>query len=176
MLAAAILTARSPYGSLQVMPYGSHIHLQENSMATDLGQIQRELEEEIRQLELEKAGYDARLEEKRRLLSRLRVDEAPPQPEPVPVVEAPAQPAPVAIAASSGRVSITDLGQAPLRGGTANASRTRATCWTTSTFPTTSPRNTPRRAMQPLARYSGGQDAALSWPLRLTWCWQTAPV
>ena len=93
------------------MPYGSHIHLQENSMATDLGQIQRELEEEIRQLELEKAGYDARLEEKRRLLSRLRVDEAPPQPEPVPVVEAPAQPAPVAVAASSGRVSITDLGK-----------------------------------------------------------------
>ena len=49
-------------------------------MAADLSQIEMELEEEIRQLELEKASYDARLEEKRRLLSRLRVDAAPPQP------------------------------------------------------------------------------------------------
>ena len=82
-------------------------------MAADLTALQRELEEEIRQLELEKAGYDARLEEKRRLLSRLRVDEAPPQPEaaPEPVVETPAQTAPAASGASSGRVSITDLGK-----------------------------------------------------------------
>ena len=81
-------------------------------MAADLDDLQRELEEEIRQLELEKAGYDARLEEKRRLLSRLRLDAAPPQP--APVVEPPAQPAQattVTAAPSSGRVSITDLGK-----------------------------------------------------------------
>ena len=81
-------------------------------MAADLSQIQRELEEEIRQLELEKAGYDARLEEKRQLLSRLRMEAAPPQP--APVEEPPAQTPPAATVtavASSGRVSITDLGK-----------------------------------------------------------------
>ena len=33
-------------------------------MAIDLGEIEKELEEEIRELELEKAGYEARLDEK----------------------------------------------------------------------------------------------------------------
>ena len=79
-------------------------------MAIDLSELERELEEEIRQLEFEKAVHDARLEEKRRLLSRLRVDDPAPAP-PVPVEEAPPQSAVAPTVASSGRVSITDLGK-----------------------------------------------------------------
>ena len=75
-------------------------------MATDMSELERELEEEIRELELEKAGYDARLEEKRRLLSRLRRGAVEEQP--TPALEAPAQDT---SSAGSGRVSITDLGK-----------------------------------------------------------------
>ncbi len=82
-------------------------------MAIDLSELQRELEEEIRDLELQKAVCDARLEEKRLLLSRLRQDDAPVE-QPAPPAETPephAQPAAVASPASGGRVSITGLGK-----------------------------------------------------------------
>lgn len=76
-------------------------------MAIDLEKLRTELEEEIRGLELQKAVCDARLEEKRHLLSRLSQDT--PQ-EPVPAPEAPAQPV-ASAGAPGGRVSITDLGK-----------------------------------------------------------------
>ena len=79
-------------------------------MAADLGELAAELEQEIQQMELEKAVQDARLEEKRRLLSRLTVDVPSPEP-PAPIEEAPPQPSAGASAAASGRVSITDLGK-----------------------------------------------------------------
>ena len=55
-----------------------------------MGGLEKELEEEIRELELNKARYDAQLEEKRSLLSRLRQSVA--------VAEEPAPPAPAPIA------------------------------------------------------------------------------
>ena len=80
-------------------------------MAIDLENLQRELEEEIRDLELERAVCDARLEEKRLLLSRLSQDA--PVEQPAPPAETPEPPAlPAAVVpASGGRVSITGLGK-----------------------------------------------------------------
>ena len=75
-------------------------------MAIDLGEIEKELEEEIRELELEKAGYEARLDEKRRLLSRLRHGAAE-----QPSAPAPEDPVQSSAIVNSGRVSITDLGK-----------------------------------------------------------------
>ena len=77
-------------------------------MAVDLEKLRSELEEEIRDLELQRAVCDARLEEKRLLLSRLQQDAPIEQPAPAP--EAPAQPV-VPPVTPSGRVSITDLGK-----------------------------------------------------------------
>ena len=88
------------------MPYGNSLFPEERSVAIDLGEIEKELEEEIRELELEKAGYEARLDEKRRLLSRLRHGAAE-----QPSAPAPEDPVQSSAIVNSGRVSITDLGK-----------------------------------------------------------------
>ena len=71
-----------------------------------LSGLEKELEEEIRELELNKARYDAQLEEKRSLLSRLRQsvakESAPPAPAPIAPVRADT-------GAGSGRKSISAL-------------------------------------------------------------------
>ena len=71
-----------------------------------LSGLEKELEEEIRELELNKARYDAQLEEKRSLLSRLRQgvaeESAPPAPAPIAPVRADT-------GAGSGRKSISAI-------------------------------------------------------------------
>ena len=71
-----------------------------------LSGLEKELEEEIRELELNKARYDAQLEEKRSLLSRLRQSVAK---ESAPTAPAPIAPVRADTGAGSGRKSISAL-------------------------------------------------------------------
>ncbi len=68
--------------------------------------LEKELEEEIRELELNKARYDAQLEEKLSLLSRLRQSVAG---EPAPPAPAPIAPVRANSGAGSGRKSISAI-------------------------------------------------------------------